>query len=99
VITLEQARDIARNEINPKTRLSILCMIIEEATIEREGCWVFFYQSAEYIATQRWESKVVGNAPILVRKSDGTVFPTGTANPTEYYIKNFEETGDTAPLY
>jgi hypothetical protein len=64
--------------------------IMPEHTITRPYGWVFFYQSKEYIADQKFEHMLVGNAPIIVDRIDGEIRVTGTARPTEEYLAEYE---------
>jgi hypothetical protein len=34
---------------------------------------------------------IIGNAPIIVDKNDGSLHGTGTARPVEEYIQEFEK--------
>ena len=71
--------------------------IIEDATIEKDFGWVFFYNSKKYLETKNFSDVIVGNAPILVSKKDGELYETGTAYPIEHYIANFEKYGTCYP--
>ena len=65
-------------------------VILDEHTIERGWGWVFFYDSRRHRETGDFRFAVAGNAPFIVRRSDGAVFVTGTAFPIEHYIAEFE---------
>ena len=65
-------------------------MVLDEETITKEYGWVFFYTSRHFQETGDLNEAVFGNAPIIVDKEDGSLHVTGTAQPTEYYIKRFE---------
>ena len=66
-------------------------IILEEYTIEKEFGWVFFYDSRKHVETQAFEDTVLGNAPIIVNRLDASTHSTGTALPTEHYIRDYEE--------
>jgi hypothetical protein len=68
-------------------------VILDEHTIERDWDWVFFYNSQKYVETGDDRYALLGNAPYIVRRSDGTLFVTGTAYPIEEYIADFEAGG------
>lgn len=68
-------------------------LILEESTIEKDWGWVFFHTSKKWHETRDINYAIAGNSPIIVDKESGQLFPTGTAHPIEYYIKNYEETG------
>ena len=67
--------------------------IYDEHTIERKWGWVFFYGSRRFRETGETRYAVAGNAPFIVRRSDGALFVTGTAMPIADYILQFEEDG------
>lgn len=71
--------------------------VIDDATIARDYCWVFFYNSKKYLEKRNFSDMIVGNAPILIDKRDGTLHETGTAYPIEHYIRNFEKYGTCYP--
>jgi hypothetical protein len=60
--------------------------ILDAHTLERPWGWVFFWRVPGHA--------VAGNAPFLVTRAGGTLRPLGTAHPTEWYVANFERTGD-----
>lgn len=78
--------------IEKETRIELV--ILEDHTIERGFGWVFFYNSKGYVAEGDEHQMLAGNAPFIVDRKDGTVHVTGTAKPTEFYIENYEQTGD-----
>jgi hypothetical protein len=69
-------------------------VILADQTIERPWGWVFFYQSKRYLSTGDHADALAGNAPYLVNKHTGAVIVTGTGEPVEDYIANYERTGD-----
>jgi hypothetical protein len=68
-------------------------VILDDATIEREWGWVFFYTSKRWQETKDIRYALAGNAPIIINKSTGKLFETGTAYPVEHYIQAYERTG------
>lgn len=68
--------------------------IIDEFTIEADFGWVFFWQSRQYSRSGDPGDQLVGNAPLLVSRADGSLHETGTAEPIETYIENFIRCGD-----
>jgi hypothetical protein len=44
------------------------------STREVGGHWVFFWNTVEYLETGAEEAMLAGNAPVVVRASDGEVF-------------------------
>lgn len=65
-------------------------VILDDETIEREALWVFFYESREYLDTGDFSRQLVGNAPLIVDRADGSVHETGTSRPVERYIERHE---------
>jgi hypothetical protein len=66
-------------------------VVISEFTEEKHWGWVIHYNSAEYQRTKHDMDAVSGNAPYLVNRSTGEVVLTGTAEPTEVYVQEYEE--------
>lgn len=64
--------------------------VMDKLTIERPFGWVFFYNSKQFLETRDISQALVGNAPLIVDRADGSVHVTGTAEPTEHYIKEYE---------
>jgi hypothetical protein len=68
--------------------------IVDDSTIERPWGWVFFYESRRFLETRDSSAQLLGNAPIIVERESGRTFETGTAHPTDVYLRNYEATGD-----
>jgi hypothetical protein len=69
-------------------------VIARSETIERPWGWIFYYNTREAIHTGDPLKGLVGNAPFLVERSTGRLFVTGTAHPIEFYVRNYEATGN-----
>jgi hypothetical protein len=69
-------------------------VIVEDSTIERPWGWVFFYESRTFLDTGDNSARFAGNAPIIVERETGQLLDTGTARPIEFYLSNYEATGD-----
>jgi hypothetical protein len=65
-------------------------IVVDEATIEKDYGWVFFYTSRRFIETGDICYVVAGNGPILVDRQNGTLIQLGTALPVEEYIEQYE---------
>jgi len=61
-------------------------VILDEATEEHSFGWVFYYNGRN--------EHLFGNAPLIVDRNSGSVVTTGTGMPTEYYVRNYEATGN-----
>lgn len=71
-LDVERATILARKALeNRGNYVDVAVEIIPDLTEEVERGWVFFYQSSEYIRTNRFSEQLVGNAPIFVMR-DGT---------------------------
>jgi hypothetical protein len=69
-------------------------VILDEATIERDFCWVFFYDSSRHIETGDLSDALAGNAPIIVNKHDGSLHVIGTYKSVLEDVEAYERTGD-----
>jgi hypothetical protein len=63
--------------------------ILDEHTLEADFGWVFFYQSQRFLETGDFPGQLLGNAPLIVDRRDGTLHVTGTANPVEHYVHQY----------
>lgn len=97
MITKEKARELVAAKVcvrpdwlPPEDEL----IIVDEATIERPWGWVFFHTSKKWKETEDIRYAIAGNAPIIVEKTTGKLITTGTARSIEYYIENYERTGN-----
>ncbi len=61
-----------------------------EWTVTKSYGWVFFWQTRRYIETQDRKFRAVGNAPVLVKKEDGSLIVIGTAFSVEHYLNEYE---------
>ena len=68
--------------------------ILDHATIEKPWGWVFFYESRRFLENRDQSHRLVGNSPIIVNRMTGGIFETGTAHSIQFYLQNFEATGD-----
>jgi hypothetical protein len=58
-------------------------------TISKPYGWIFFYQSKQFLKTNKFSDMLLGNAPILVRR-DGELKVFGTAKSIEQYLEEYE---------
>jgi Immunity protein 35 len=68
-------------------------LILDDATIERDWGWVFFYDSKLHHDTRDFQYAVAGNAPLVVRRSDGAVLATCTHKPVEGFVSDLFKNG------
>jgi hypothetical protein len=93
MIDKDFARRLASEHIEEgcQTEDGVTPVILDDKTIERPFGWVFFYESREYLDTRDLALRMIGNAPLIVDRRDGSIHVTGTAEPIEHYIKEYEE--------
>jgi hypothetical protein len=91
LISREEARSLVE-AIIAETELpgGDAAIIVDNATIEKDWGWVFFYQSRQFLDTGDFSSRLLGNAPIIVNGRTGVAAHTGTAYPIEHYITEYE---------
>lgn len=56
---------------------------------EHDFGWVYFYDGSIHVETGNASDAVVGNAPLIVDRTDGKLYITGTAHSVEYYLHEF----------
>jgi len=56
---------------------------------EHDFGWVYFYDGSIHIETGNVSDAVAGNAPLIVDRTDGKLYVTGTARPIEHYLEEF----------
>src|SRR5262245_25060991 len=89
-MTKEEARQIAlRFLIERESKSGIELALLDDQTLERDFCWVFFYNSQRYLESRDFRDMLAGNAPIVVTKIDGRIHVTGTGQPLEQYLQKF----------
>jgi len=81
------AEHLASEHLQAKADQRDAFVILSDKTIEDPLGWVFFYQSREFIETGKATARLVGNAPILVRRDTGELRVLGTARPVEDYLE------------
>jgi hypothetical protein len=88
-IDIETARRLVYEYINQDLPLGDEYIIVDESTVEKEYGWIFYHQSRHYIETGDGDYELAGNGPIIVDKSDGSLYQMGSANPDDD-IEEFE---------
>jgi len=56
---------------------------------EHDFGWVYFYDGSLHVETGNLSDAVVGNAPLIVDRTDGKLYIAGTAHPIDYYLQEF----------
>src|SRR5215510_3803535 len=83
------ARELALGYVKAKESAGLEFVLLDDATIEEEFGWVFFYDSKRHVESGDYRDVVVGNAPIVITRADGCIHETGTAFPVEHYLEKF----------
>ncbi len=61
--------------------------IDEQSAREVAGHWVFFWNTVEFLETGAEEATLAGNAPIVVRASDGEAFTADVRRSLEDQLR------------
>lgn len=91
MINKTQAREIIEVEIIDNLPD---CQLLEELTKEFNSCFAFYYQSKKYIEQRNDDDMYIGQGPIIICKTSGNIFKTGSAYSIEHYVHVFENCGD-----
>ena len=70
--------------------LDDVIVIRNDSTIERDFGWVFFYNLKRFVETGDQNYGLIGTAPIIVDRMNGSLHPTGIGRPIEEYIREYE---------
>lgn len=57
---------------------------------EFEFGWLFFYNSKAYVDSGDISDALAGNAAFLIDSNAGDIHVLGTANPIEFYLRDFQ---------
>lgn len=59
-------------------------VVWDEHTEDHPGCWIFYWVLQKYLETKDRQYRLGGNYPILVDKTDGSLYATGPRDADEY---------------
>ena len=59
-------------------------------TVEHDIGWEYRWQSREYVESGDDSVMLIGTAPILVNRTDGSLIPTDIYRPIQFYIDRYE---------
>ena len=96
MITEEFALKLAENYLDENlrphfsARFGIEIVIVGRFARDLPWGWVFLWDSKEFAETYEITRGIVGNGPIAVVKSDGSVHQLGTAGGVDKQIAMFE---------
>lgn len=92
MLDIDKAKEIVCSQLlELEQQVGEPLIVVDADTIERNTCWVFFYDSRNYVETGNAIYKLAGNAPFIVDKRDWSLHATGTAEPIMNYILEYEE--------
>ena len=63
------------------------CALVREGTEEFENCFAVRYQSKKFLETNDPMDQLFGHGAVLVEKSSGEIWETGSAHPVEHYVE------------
>jgi len=92
-LTYEDARQLALQHLFcslPEQAPKLQPTIVETATIERPGGWVFFWNTRLYLETGDLAHAVVGPEPVYVKRRDGGVSSMVSMEPIAREILRHE---------
>ena len=94
-MTQMEARSVVIEQLK-NLDLPDVFVIIDDATEERESCFVFYWTLK---SARDGGPPLAGNAPFIVDRESGRAFITGTALPVSDYIVAFERFGDPSAAF
>ena len=79
---------MAESKVNEMAETAgIPVSIVDKQTLDRDWCWVFFYQSQAFLQTGSRSDLLAGNGPIMVEKATGRLHVLVTARPLEKQLE------------
>lgn len=85
MLPYNKARKLAETWIELTTNSS--CEIIKVE--DKPYGWVFYYNAKNFDEDDT-STHIAGNTPIIIDRIDGEIRITGSAYPTEHYLKEYE---------
>lgn len=88
---IESATDRARSFLGELTATGGAAVALDGRTVlERDWCYVFFWNSVEFLQTGDEMAQLWGNAPIVVPRSGTAPFVVGTHRPVDQLLDEHE---------
>jgi hypothetical protein len=87
VLSYSKARELAEKWVALTTDCA--CKIVDVS--DKSYGWVFFYQMKDFDQNDI-TTHAAGNSPLIVNRFDCEIRTTGTAQPIEHYLKEYEAT-------
>ncbi|MGH3094412.1 MAG: YrhB domain-containing protein [Streptosporangiales bacterium] len=89
---LEAAISVANRAVDDTARDEAREIALDQRTvIERGWCYVFFWDSKDYLETGDWKKSMFGNSPIVVPKDGSEAFFSGTHAVVEELLDEYEQ--------
>lgn len=86
MLNKEEINEIAKSYIKYlEGQMNIELVIVHELTISKPYGYIYFWG-----AKDSKKHRLAGNGPFLVESEAGRILRFGTADPTEYYITQYE---------
>ncbi|PWN61436.1 hypothetical protein [Chryseobacterium oncorhynchi] len=86
MLNKEEIKEIAKRYVKEiQEEINIELIILSEMTINKSYGSIYFWG-----AKDSKKHRLAGNGPFLVESKAGRVLQFGTADPTEYYITQYE---------
>jgi hypothetical protein len=89
-----EAENLIQNTLDEMKRLhpnSETMLVDTSLTDERNWGWIIYYQSKKYIETKDIKYMLAGNGSYFVNKNTGEMIYTGTSEPIENYVEEYEK--------
>ena len=83
MLTLDEAKAIATNEISGMSRPDLELVVLDEFTIAKPYGWVFFFNTRKFQENKDTGSAIFGNGPIVVRHNKKVVRLTSAMDSDE----------------
>ena len=92
--TIEEARNAALAHLATGAWSRTGAVLLESKTEEFSAGWVFYYQSAQYLATGNLQDALLGNAPLFVPRNDAPPSFISYHRPTSESMEAFVYCGN-----
>lgn len=90
-MNIEEANVIVEHKLCLKDKR---CTVMPEHSKEFSSCFAVYYQSSEYVESKDDSLQLVGHGAVLVDRSSGNIYETGSTYSIEYYANAYEKGGD-----
>ncbi|RYU80451.1 YrhB domain-containing protein [Hymenobacter persicinus] len=67
------------------------CVLVDKHILTKPYGWIFVYNSKRFLETKDIGYGLLGNAPFIVNRYDGSVTVTSTAHELKHYLAEYEK--------